>query len=76
MTKSMEKMGFKHCQSDAGVFVLHKGNDIVIAVVYVDDTLFMGPNLSLVMKKKQEFMRTWECCDLGEVKEFLTMHIT
>ena len=76
MTKSMEKMGFKRCQSDAGVFVLRKGNDIVIAVVYVDDALFMGPNLSLVMKKKQEFMRTWECRDLGEVKEFLTMRIT
>ena len=33
--------------------------------------MFFGKNKTLVMKKKQEFMDTWECHDLGEVQEFL-----
>jgi len=76
MTTSMEKMGFKRTYADAGVFMFQQGNDKVIAVVYVDDAIFMGPNLPLVMKKKQEFMKKWECRDLGEAKEFLSMRIT
>ncbi|EEB89242.1 hypothetical protein MPER_12682 [Moniliophthora perniciosa FA553] len=44
-------------------------------IIYVDDALFMGSNLDLVLKKKREFMNVWECRDLGEAKEFLGMRI-
>ena len=39
------------------------------------DTLFCGPNRSLVLKLKQEFMQKWETQDLGDVTEFLCMSI-
>ena len=55
----------------AGLFVYKTKTDLIVAVVYVDDAMFFGKNKSLVMKKKQEFMDTWECRDLGEVQEFL-----
>ena len=35
--------------------------DLIVTVVYVDDAMFFGKNKTLVMKKKQEFMDTWEC---------------
>ena len=47
-----------------------------MAVVYVDDAMFFGKNEKLVKKKKALFMAKWECRDLGDVKEFLCMHIT
>ena len=58
----MTGLGFKRALSDAGVFVHKAANgDIVIAIIYVDDGLFIGPNLALVLKKKTEFMKVWEC---------------
>ena len=68
---SMKKLGFKHLASDAGLFVYKTKTDLNVAVVYVDDAMFFGKNKTLTMQKKQEFMDTWECHDLGEVQEFL-----
>ena len=70
-----KKSGFTHLSSDAALFIFDEKEDIAIAVVYVDDTMFFGKNLTLVMKEKQESMDKWECHNLGEVKEFLHMHI-
>ncbi|KAL7280477.1 hypothetical protein ACG7TL_005409 [Trametes sanguinea] len=52
-----------------------KKGQLVIVVVYVNDALFCGPDKALVEKMKAKFMKNWECRDLGEVKEFLRMHI-
>ncbi|KAJ3576496.1 hypothetical protein NP233_g369 [Leucocoprinus birnbaumii] len=77
MSESMLQLGFKRCKSDAGIYVIHEGNDIVIAIVYVNDVLFMGTKGSTLLKrKKEEFMEKWECRDSGTVKEFLGMQIT
>ena len=72
---SMKKLGFKCLASDAGLFVYKTKTDLIVAVVYVDDATFFGKNKTLVMKKKQKFMDTWECHDLGKVQEFLRMLI-
>src|ERR1041384_6526564 len=37
--------------------------------------MFMGSDRKLVFKAKSEFMKKWECRDLGEAKEFLRMRI-
>ena len=44
-------------------------------VVYVDDTMFLGKNKVAVDRKKALFMTKWECRDLGDVTEFLCMHV-
>jgi hypothetical protein len=72
----MEAMGFKSLKSDSGVFVLmHSGRPEIIVIVYVDDAVFLGRQKHLVNNYKEHFMHTWECCDLGETKEFLKMRI-
>jgi Reverse transcriptase (RNA-dependent DNA polymerase) len=71
----MASIGFKCLQSDSGIFVYKDKGDLVIAVVYVDDALFLGSNLPLVNRLKSLFMNKWECRNLGETKEFLRMHI-
>ena len=45
-------------------------------MVYVDNAIFIGRNKNLVDKKKALFMAKWECQDLGDLKEFLQMHVT
>ena len=75
LAKSIKELGFKCLSSDAGLFVYKTDQELVIAVVYVDDAIFFSPDYKLVIKKKQKFMDKWECCDLGVTKKFLCMHI-
>jgi hypothetical protein len=72
----MSKLGFRCTKSDSEIFVLsgHSG-PAVICIVYVDDTIFMGPDICLVDKLKAAFINLWECRDLGETKEFLQINI-
>jgi hypothetical protein len=62
--------------SDAGVYIYKgkKGN-YVIAIVYVDDALFFGPDKAFVNQMKAKFMKKWDCRDLGEPDEFLGIRI-
>src|ERR1700733_8835781 len=73
----MKTIGFKRTSSDAGIFVYKdkKGRQ-VIAIVYFDDGLFMGPDKKLVDEKKHACMKHWECHDTGNVTKFLGMCIT
>ena len=71
----MSELGFTHLKSDAGIFVYKKGNDVVIIVIYVDDALFYGKNKVLIVYLHTQFMKKWECRDLGDAQEFLRMHI-
>jgi Reverse transcriptase (RNA-dependent DNA polymerase) len=73
LDKSMAQLGFTHLLSDLGIFV--NKDKSIIAIVYVDDVLFLGPNKKDLLCAKEEFMKKWECRDLGEAKEFLHMHI-
>ena len=76
LQKSMAQLGFKHAQSDAGIFIHTASNgDKVIAMIYIDNAGFMDTNLALVKEKKQAFMAIWECHDLGTLKEFLGITI-
>jgi Reverse transcriptase (RNA-dependent DNA polymerase) len=76
LSSSMNELGFKCLVSDAGLFVCKGFKEIIIAIVYVDNAMFFGKNRAQVDSKKKLFMDKWECCDLGEVKEFLCMRIT
>ena len=75
LDKSMQELGFKQLKSDASPFVYKWGKDIVLAIIYVNDTLFCRPSKSLVDKIKATFMKKWECRDLREPSEFLWMNI-
>lgn len=77
LSESMEVLGFTRLTSDAGIFVCRqKDGSIVIAIIYVDDALFVGANKVQIRKLKAQFMERWECRDLGDnSQEFLRMRI-
>jgi hypothetical protein len=47
----------------------------VIAIVYVDNALFFGPDKAFVNQMKAKFMKLWDCRDLGKPNEFIGIHI-
>ena len=54
-------LGFAHLHLDVGIFMCREGTRLIVAVVYVDDTMFFSKNKKLVKKKKALFMAKWEC---------------
>jgi hypothetical protein len=77
LNKSIAKLGFKCLLSDLGIFVYKDKNGApkVIVVIYVDNAIFLGQDISIVRRVKDLFMKIWECQDLGDTKEFLCMRI-
>jgi hypothetical protein len=73
LNKSMSQLGFTHLLSDSGIFI--NKDKSTITIVYVDDVLFLRPNKKDLLHVKEEFMKKWECRDLGKAKEFLHMCI-
>jgi hypothetical protein len=73
LDKSMGELGFTRLCSDSGIFV-NKDQSIIV-IVYVDDVLFLGADKQKLLKTKEQFIKRWECRDLGDAKEFLHMHI-
>jgi Reverse transcriptase (RNA-dependent DNA polymerase) len=52
LSQSMKVLGLKRLNSDARIFVCCEGTALIVAVVYVDDSVFFGKNKKLVDKKK------------------------
>ena len=73
LDESLKELRFECLKSEAGIFFYKKkGINIVIGIIYVDDTSFQcGPNKAVVDAIKAQFMHKWECQDLGESNEFL-----
>ena len=72
----MKTMGFHQASSDTGVFIYkHPDGWLVIALVYINDGLFLGADKALVDSKKCACLEHWECCDTGYVTDFLGMKV-
>ena len=76
LNESMKELEFEHLKSDAGIFLYQKqGMNIVVTVIYVDDTLFWGPIKAIVDEIKGLFMKKLECRDLGSTTSFVNIWI-
>jgi len=66
LDRSMERLGFRRTKSDSGIFILTSSKGpCVIVIVYVNDAIFMGPDHHFTNRKKAQFMKEWDCRDLG-----------
>ena len=55
---SLKSLGFRCCKSDSGIYFLMKNDgSIIVAILYVDDVIFMGNNYKLLMNLKSKFMK-------------------
>jgi len=58
-------IGFAKSLSESTLCVKSKGNNFLIASLYVDDLLVTGDDARLVKEFKQEMMQAFEMIDLG-----------
>ena len=67
---------FTYIYSDPEIYVHFHGQDIIILVIYIDNSLFIGSNKSYLKFKKKNFMDCWKSRNFGEATEYLGMWIT
>ena len=73
------KLGFEQIHSDAGVYVLCRrgGNQTeIILILYVDNLVLMGNDLSMINKIKKKLGKAYHMKDLGSAQSYLGIRIT
>jgi ATP-binding cassette subfamily B (MDR/TAP) protein 1 len=72
----MGEQGYKRCSSDHCVFIQRfSGDDYIILLLYVDDILIAGKNVSRIARLKKELSKSFAMKDLGLAKCILGMRI-
>jgi len=73
----MIEQGFKKTTSDHCVFVQKfSDTDFIILLLYVDDMLIVGHNLSRINSLKKELSKSFAMKDLGPARQILGIHIS
>jgi hypothetical protein len=60
---------------DKTLFLLRKGDDILIVQVYMDDIVFGGSSHSLVARFAEDMRKEFEMSVMGELQFFLELQI-
>ena len=77
-----KKLGFTPIHSDVGVYVLHRhhkrgdSNTDMILILYVDDLLILGEDLSKIEDVKRQLGKLYQMKDLGPASSYLGIRIT
>jgi len=75
LTQVLSRLGFDTAVSDPALFLLGSEATQVVLLAYVDDFLIAGPSQSHVLTVRDSISSTFECRDLGEVKQFISWRI-
>ena len=70
-----EKLGFKRCHSDHGIFYRSANGIRIIIAIYVDDLLLFSDSLKAIKNVKFELNKRFEMTDLGEARWILGMEV-
>ena len=80
--KIKKKLGFNTIHSDVGVYVLHRHHKRwdskmdMILILYVDDLLLLGEDLSKIEDVKRQLGKLYQMKDLGPASSYLGIRIT
>jgi hypothetical protein len=70
----LQSIGFIKSDADPNLYLLTKGGDILILVLYVDDLFLIGAE-TLIVACKQDLAKEFEMKDLGLMHYFLGLEI-
>jgi Reverse transcriptase (RNA-dependent DNA polymerase) len=73
--KYFKKNGFIQCPYEHALYVKKKEGKLLVVGIYIDDLIFMGDNLGMVEKFKEEMKREFEMTDLGLMKYFFGLEV-
>ena len=74
--KSLRHIGFYQVECAPCIYVKGHGKDLVIVVIYVDDTLVIAPKLEAVLEVKKQIGQRWKMEDSGDVSHFLGIKVS
>ena len=75
LTCALREYGFQQSHADHTLFTFCKGGDILSVLVYVDDILVAGNNLTLCRTFKKYLEPCFQLKDLGPIKYFLGLNV-
>lgn len=75
LTHWLVSQGFRRCVSDTSLFILHHATNPIYLVVYVDDIIITGPNLTTLTSFIETFAHRFFLKDLGELSYFLSVEV-
>ncbi len=58
-------------EGDSNVYIKFKEKRLIIIVVYVDDSIFLGKNVNLMEDTKKIFSKEFEMSNLGSQATFI-----
>ena len=67
----LEELGFCESKADYSLFTFHKGDLLIILLIYVDDILITGTSSSYIFSLIQNLGRLFSMKDLGPLHYFL-----
>lgn len=76
LSYSMKEYGFKQALADHTLFYKRDGDDITLLIVYVDDMIVTGSNISEIEKLQCRLAKEFEMKDLGALKYFLGIEVS
>ena len=71
LTIALRRYGFKQAHKDHTLFIFRRGADFLAILIYVDDILVTGNNLTLCASFKKYLHNCFQLKDLGPLKYFL-----
>jgi len=69
------RLDLKHSEIDNNVYVLHRNEDTLIFIVYVDDILITGNYNDLILRLKKHLDDSFDMKDLGTLHYFLGLQV-
>ena len=72
---ALKEYNFQQSHSDNSLFTLHKNNQFVAVLVYVDDILMSGSSDNLIAEVKAYLLTKFKIKDLGPLKYFLGIEV-
>jgi Reverse transcriptase (RNA-dependent DNA polymerase) len=75
LSSTLVKIGYKKCEADSSVFIKRSQKGIIVILIYVDDLVITGSDLSGIEDLKHHLNREFDIKDLGNLKYFLGIEI-
>ena len=75
LDKSLKKLGFRKCPSEAAVYKRGTGNNAVVLGVYVDDLIVTGENPGEIDLFKKQMTSEFDMSDLGLLSFYLGIEV-
>jgi hypothetical protein len=69
------RLGFKHCESDHGLYVLYTHGNTLIIVVYVDDLVITSNNIDIILILKKQLYNSFDMKNLGILHYVLGLQV-